>query len=58
MMVIIMCSFKLNFPGLRLQVYPKVVNLRVGRTFSKSLPTGKALHTIIRQLSFVGSYSV
>ena len=55
-MVITICSFMLNFPGLRLQVYPKVVNRRVGRTLSRSLPAGKALHTTIHQLSFVGSY--
>jgi hypothetical protein len=56
MMVIIMCSFMLNLPGLRLQVYPKVVNWRVGRIFSKNLPAGKALSTINRQSLFVENY--
>ena len=46
MMVITICSFMLNFPGFRLQVYPKVVNWRVGRTFSENLPAGKPLSTI------------
>ena len=57
MMVITICSFMLNVPGLRLQVYPKVVNFRVGRTFSRNLPAGKALHIIVRYLSFVEKYS-
>jgi hypothetical protein len=54
MMVITMCSFILNLPGLRLQVYPKVVNWRVGRTFSKNLPAGNPLSTINRQSLLVG----
>jgi hypothetical protein len=54
MMVITICSFMLNLPGLRLQVYPKVVNWRVGRTFSKNLPAGKPLSTINRQPLLVG----
>jgi hypothetical protein len=57
MMVITMCSFVLNLPGLRLQVYPRVVNWRVGRTFSKNLPAGKALSTIDRQPLSVGNRS-
>jgi hypothetical protein len=57
MIVIIVCSFMLNFPGLRLQVYPKVVNWRVGRTFSNNLPAGKALSTIDRQSLFVRDQS-
>jgi hypothetical protein len=46
MMVITICSFMLNLPGLRLQVYPKVVNWRAGRTVSNNLPVGKPLSTI------------
>ena len=42
MIVITMCSLRLNFPGLRLQVYPKVVNCLDGRIASKSFPAGKA----------------
>jgi hypothetical protein len=53
-MAITICSFMLNFPGLRLQVYPKVVNWRVGRTFSRNLPAGKPLSTINRQPLLVG----
>jgi hypothetical protein len=49
MMTMTICSFMLNVPGLRLQVYPKVVNWRVGRTFSKNLPAGKPLSSINRQ---------
>jgi hypothetical protein len=45
MIVITICSFMLNFPGLRLQVYPRVVNWRVGRTFSRSLPAKEPLST-------------
>jgi hypothetical protein len=56
MMVITICSFMLNLPGLRLQVYPKVVNRQVGRTFSKNLPAGKPLSTINRKLLLVGDY--
>ena len=55
MMVITICSFVLNFPGFRLQVYPKVVNLRVGRTFSKNLPAGKPLYTAYRKSSVAES---
>lgn len=40
--VIIMCSLRLNFPGLRLHVCPKVVNRLDGRTASRSFPAGKA----------------
>ena len=40
--VITMCSLRLNFPGLRLQVRPNVVNCVVGRIASKSFPAGKA----------------
>jgi hypothetical protein len=57
MIVIIICSFILKSPGLRLQVYPKVVNSRSGRTFSKNLPAGKPLSTINRQSLFVGGKS-
>ena len=40
--VITMCSLRLNFPGFRLHVYLKVVNRLDGRIASKSLPAGKA----------------
>jgi hypothetical protein len=57
MIAITICSFMLNFPGLKLQVYPKVVNWRVGRTFSKNLPAGKPLSTINHQPLFTGEKS-
>jgi hypothetical protein len=56
-MVITICSFMLNFPGLRLQVYPKVVNWRVGRTFSKNLPAGKPLSMVNHQSLVVVDWS-
>ena len=55
--MITICSFWLNFPGLKLQVYPKAANWRVGRTFAKNLPAGNPLHRVHRQLPFVGDWS-
>lgn len=40
MIVMSMCSLRLNLPGLRVNERPKTWNTAVGRHFSKSLPKG------------------
>jgi hypothetical protein len=43
MIVISMCSFGENLPGLRVNDCPNTVNRRVGRTRSSSLPHGSGM---------------